>query len=236
MVTYKTHTSSKAIYTMGFKHTSMEDGPTMTQIQLLLSFVVVCVIWCVGEETILYTCLERGVMATGRKDMVGGRKLVSFLSHSISLAIYLCLRERQSNVFALGETQYWTRIWTMSVNRFSSAKYSHSIVGTTLSTHPYPTPQKWFTTSISHNILSIFLFLSSISISRSHITNQYTTADTPSKSSRSTSVRTKNLIPHNRYIILCTLRYIYTNRYITRNSLILTIRVHNIFVRLRTTV
>lgn len=106
----------------------------------------------------------------GKKRYGRGRKLVSFLSHSISPTIYLCLREWQSNVFALGETQYWTRIWTMSVNRFSSAKYSHSIVGTTLSIHPYPTPQKWFTASISHNILSVFLFLSSISISRSHIT------------------------------------------------------------------
>jgi len=45
------------------------------------------------------------------------------VSASLSLSIYLCLLERQSNVFALGETQYWMRIRTMSVNRFSPAKY-----------------------------------------------------------------------------------------------------------------
>jgi len=91
MVTYKAHTSSKVIYTMSFKHTSMEDGPTLTQIQLLLPFVVVCVIRCVGEETILYTCLERGVVATERKDKVGGGNSYRFsltLSPSQSIFVY----------------------------------------------------------------------------------------------------------------------------------------------------
>lgn len=168
-------------------------------------------------------------MATERKAMVGGGNSYRF-SLILSPSQFIFVYESGNQMFLLSAKPNIGRAFEQC-RLTVFLRLSIVIVQQVLHSPPTLTPhRKNGSPSVFRIIYRLSLFLSSISISRSHITKQYTTADTPSKSSWSTSIWTKNLIPHNRYIILYTRRYIHPNRYITRNSLILTVRVHSIFV------